>query len=77
MTSFYKVRTRDGIYFHIEARNYEEAQLRASSPLIVRHITLMIQQAISQIESIEPHRGPKHLVKGALFEDALFNNLQK
>lgn len=71
MKTIYQVRSSDGINFNIEASNYKEAQLRASSPAIARHISLMIVQALSNI-SIEPLRGPKHLAKGPLFTDEFF-----
>lgn len=74
MKSIYQVRSRDGINFNIEASNYTEAQLRASSPAIARHISRMLVQAISNISSIEPLRGPKHLAKGPLFNDEFFKN---
>ena len=51
MKTIYQVRSRDGIHFNIEASNYKEAQLRASSPIIARHIALMITQALSDINS--------------------------
>lgn len=73
MKTIYQVRTSDGINFHIEASNYTEAKLRASSPAISKHIALMIQQALSNITSIEPHRGPIHLIKSPLFDDEFFN----
>jgi hypothetical protein len=73
MKPIYKVRTQAGITFHIEASNYQEAQLRASSPTIAKHIALLMQQALSEINFIEPLRGPKHLVKGLVFDEAFFN----
>lgn len=73
MKTIYQVRSSDGITFNVVASNYQEAKLRASSPAISKHIALMITQAISNITSIEPLRGPKHLVKGPVFEDEFFN----
>jgi hypothetical protein len=69
----YTVRTRDGITYHIEASSTEEAFQRASSPAISKHIARMIQEAISHISSIEPHHGPKHLIKNIVFENEFFN----
>jgi hypothetical protein len=73
MKTIYQVRSSDGINFNVEASSYTEAKLRATSPIIARHIALMITQALSNINSIEPSRGPKHLVKGPLFTDEFFN----
>jgi len=74
MKTTYNIKTRDGITFSLEASNYQEAENRASSPVIARHIALMIQQALNNITSIEAHRGPKHLIKSPLFEDEFFNS---
>lgn len=73
MKSFYTVRTRDGITFHLEAANFKEAQQRASSPQISRHIALMIQEALSHVVSVEPHRGPKHTMRAVMFDNEFFN----
>jgi len=72
MKTIYKIHTSDGISFNVEASNYQEAKQRASSPIITRHIAQMITQAMSNISSIEPHRGPKHLLKAPLFDDEFF-----
>jgi len=72
MKTIYKIQTRDGISFNVEASNYQEALQRASSPIITRHIAQMIAQAMASISSIEPHRGPKHLLKSPLFDDEFF-----
>jgi hypothetical protein len=72
MKTIYKVKTRDGISFNVEASNYQEAQQRASSPIITQHITQMIVQAMAIVSSIEPHRGPTHLLKHPLFDDEFF-----
>lgn len=74
MKTIYQVRSSDGINFNVEASNYQEAKLRATSPAISKHIALMITQAISNISSIEPLRGPKHLAKGPVFTDEFFKN---
>lgn len=72
MKTVYKISTRDGICYNVEASSYQEAEKRAVSPLIARHIALMIQKAMSNITNIERHRGPEHLIKAPLFDDAFF-----
>ena len=71
----YTVRTRSGITFHVEASNYREAHRRAEDPLIGRTIANMLREALRQIESVEPHRGPERLAQNRLiFRDHLFNH---
>jgi hypothetical protein len=75
MKSYYTVRTNNGITFHIQASSHNEAQLRAASPLIPMQIALMVQQALNNVVSVEPHRGPQHPLRYPVFEDEFFNNL--
>ncbi|MEW5893697.1 MAG: hypothetical protein AB1697_11190, partial [Pseudomonadota bacterium] len=66
----YTVRTRAGLIFHLEAASLSEAESRARSPVIGQVISRMIVEAVSQIEAIEPHRGPAH--NKLVFEDQFF-----
>ena len=67
------VRTASGITLLIEASNSREADSRARAPAIARELSRLIRESISRVESVEPHRGPSHLVGGKLvFRDELF-----
>lgn len=69
----YTVLTKSGIKFHIEASNIHEAEQRARHPAIERELALMISTAISDVNSVEPHRGPTHLLAEKLvFRDNIF-----
>lgn len=72
-TFLYTVRTRSGITFLIEAGSSREAESRAHDPIITREISRLIRESLSQVESVEPHRGPTHLVGGKMvFRDDVF-----
>jgi len=72
-TFLYTVCTQSGIKFYIEASNIHEAKERARHPAIARELALMISDAISEVESVEPHRGPPHLLAEKLvFRDNIF-----
>jgi hypothetical protein len=71
--SMYTVRTCAGITFCIEASSFQEAQQRASSPAISKHISLMIIAAVREISNIELHRGPIHLIRDIVFDNQFFN----
>lgn len=70
--SIYTVITRAGISFHIEAANISEARLRAESPLVGKRLAQLMQQAVSDIASVEPHRGPERFLKYPIFSDEVF-----
>lgn len=72
--NLYKIRSRYGIQYFIQARSHAEAERRSRSPLISRYIAEMIVKAVSNVANVELVRGPRHLVKGALFDDEFFNN---
>ncbi|MFN3595588.1 MAG: hypothetical protein ACK4TK_13060 [Thiobacillaceae bacterium] len=65
-TFIYTVHTRSGIRFLIEADNLTQAEIRARDPVIARTLTAMLRQALSEIERIEPYRGPQHLAERKL-----------
>lgn len=70
----YTVRTRSGLTFHVEASNSQEAQLRAEDPVIGKTVANMLREALSQIESVEPHSGPERLAQNRLiFRDHVFS----
>lgn len=72
-TFLYTVRTTSGITFHIEARTLREAEARATHPALTREIARMLRNALSQVQSVEPHRGPVHTMGGKLvFRDEVF-----
>ncbi len=72
-TFIYTVLTKSGIKFHIEAGNIHQAEQRARHPAIVRELTLMISAAISEVDAVEPNRGPAHLLSEKLvFRDDIF-----
>ena len=72
-TFIYTVRTMSGIKFYVEASNTREAEQRARHPSIVQELTLMMSTAISEVESVEPHRGPSHrLAEKLVFRDNIF-----
>ena len=74
-TFIYTVRTKSGIKFYIEANNTREAEQRARHSAIAQELTLMINTAISEVESVEPHRGPSHLLtEKLLFRDDIFRD---
>lgn len=72
----FKVKTLNGIAVNIEASTHQEARMRAMSPDISRAFARMIQESLNQIVSIEPLRGPRHLIKSPVFDEAFFNNLK-
>lgn len=73
-TFLYTVRTRSGITFLIEAGSSREAESRARDPAIARELSRLMREAITQVECVEPHRGPTHLMGGRMvFRDELFN----
>ena len=69
----YTVLTKIGIKFYIEARNRHEAEQRARHPAIAREMTLMINRAISEVESVDVHCGPSHRLSEMLvFRNDIF-----
>lgn len=71
----YTVRTRSGLTFHVEASNSQEAQQRAEDPVIGKIIANMLREALGQIDSVEPHRGPERLAQNRLvFRDDIFSH---
>ncbi len=73
-TFLYTVRTRSGITFHIEAGSSREAESRARDPAIARELSRLLREAVTQVDSVEPLRGPTHLLGGKLvFHDDLFH----
>lgn len=72
-TFIYTVLTKSGIKFHIKASNIHQAEQRARHPVIARELTLMMSTAVSEVDSVEPHRGPTHLLAEKLvFRDDIF-----
>ena len=72
-TFLFTVRTKNGIKFHIEACSPLEAEQRARHPAIAREIATMLSTALADIESVEWHHGPRHLVNERLvFRDEIF-----
>lgn len=65
-TFLYTVHTRSGIRFLIEADNLAQAETRARDPVIFRTLSAMLRQALSEIDHIEPYRGPQHLAERRL-----------
>ncbi len=65
-TFLYTVHTRSGIRFLIEADNLTQAETRARDPVILRTLSAMLRQALSEIDHIEPYRGPQHLAERRL-----------
>ncbi len=73
-TFLYTVRTRSGITFLIEAGSSREAESRARDPAIARELSRLLREAVTQVECVEPHRGPKHLLGGKMvFYNDLFH----
>jgi hypothetical protein len=69
----FTVLSKSGIKFYVEASNTSEAEQRARHPAIQRELISMINAAISEIESVEPYRGPTHRVaEKAVFRDDIF-----
>ena len=72
-TFIYTVRTKSGIKFHIEASNATEAKQRSRHPAIVRELALMFSGILSDVDSVEWHRGPAHRLNELLvFRDDIF-----
>jgi hypothetical protein len=72
-TFLYTVHTRCGITFQVEAANLEQAQTRARAPVIARTVSGLIRAALTDIERVEPHRGPAYAGGGHLvFRDENF-----
>ena len=69
----YKVKAQNGITVLVQATTQNQAEQRAQSPLIVREFSWLVQQSLSQIISVEPLRGPQHLIKQLVFDDEFFN----
>ncbi len=70
--SYFTVRTRAGIKFHVQAATEQEAKLRAQSPAINLYLARLMQEAVANIASVEPHRGPDHLLKYPTFNEEVF-----
>ncbi len=70
--TYYTVRTNAGIKFHIQASTEQEARLRAQSPAIGHYLAKLMTQAVADISSIEPHRGPDHRLTYPVFGDEVF-----
>jgi len=70
--TYYTVQTRAGIKFHVLAATEHEAKLRAQSPTIGICLARLMQQAVADIASVEPHRGPDRLLKYPIFGDEIF-----
>jgi hypothetical protein len=69
----YTIQTNAGFTFNIEAASREEAEIRAKSPVITRAIAQMLSQALSNIKSVEMHRGPERLAQNKLtFKNEMF-----
>ncbi len=72
-TFLFTVLTKSGIKFYIEASNRHEAEQRARHPAIARELSLMINQAIAEVDSVDVHRGPSRLLSEKLvFRDDIF-----
>ena len=73
MRNIYAVRTRKGLVFYVEARNRNEAEQRAQSPAVAREIWRTLLSELSNIQSVELHRGPVHTARrGLVFNDQFF-----
>lgn len=71
-TRLYTVRTRGGITFALEASTYDEALRRSTSPRIGLHLAHMMQEAVSQIASVNIYQGPCFRASAPVFEDSFF-----
>ena len=71
---YYTIRTREGITFHLEASNEQEAWRRAKSPIIGNTLANMMREAVSNISSVELQHGPQHLMKYPVFDEEIFKN---
>lgn len=72
-TYLFTVLTKSGIKFYIEASSRHEAEQRARHPAISRELSLMIIQAVSEVDSVEAHRGPPHrLSEKLVFRNEIF-----
>lgn len=73
MSSYlYTVRTAGGITFHIQAAGDREARERATSPLLARRLAELMIQAVSHVETIQLHRGPRHTARYPVFGEEFF-----
>lgn len=73
-TSLFTIRTASGIVFVVEASSTYQARLRAQDPRISSAISRMLQQALSEVVTVEPIRGPRHAVKKLIFNEDFFNH---
>ena len=73
--NLYTIRTTGGLTYFIEATSRHEAEQRALSPIVAKAIYQTILTELTNIQSIELHRGPAHTASRKLvFEDRFFSN---
>ncbi len=71
--SIYTVTTRSGITYRLEASSWDQAWTRARDPIIAAEIARMMGEALRDIASVEPFRGPSHIAgRRLVFSDGLF-----
>lgn len=72
-SNIYIVRTRSGVTFSIPAISLQEAELRATSPVIGDYLANLMKKAVQDVVKVELHRGPKHTTPNPTFENELFH----
>ena len=74
-TNIYAVHTLKGLVFYVEASSRHEAEQRAQNPAVAKDICRALLNELSNIQSVELHRGPAHTARrGLVFDDEFFCN---
>ena len=73
LQNLYAIRTIGGLTYYVEASTRHEAEQRAHSSALARELLQALLSELSNIQSIEIHRGPAHTARrGLVFEDKFF-----
>ncbi|WP_152555824.1 hypothetical protein [Ferriphaselus sp. R-1] len=66
------VHTRSGISFSVTASSLQEAERKAASKDIGNYLADLMRQAVKDIASVAPHKGPDFRAPSPIFGDEVF-----
>ena len=70
--NLYVIQTTGGLTYYVEAGTSREAEQRARSPAVARAVVTTLMAELSNIKSVELHRGPAHTAHRKLVFDEQF-----